>query len=721
MGLASGRHATEEDAPSSAFPRTSEQTALAVAAQGVRASVVRLSPSVHGDGDHGFVPRLIAGAREKGFATYVGDGHHRWPGVHRLDAARLYRLALEKGTTGARYHGVADEGVLIRDIAEVIGRRLNVPAVSKSPEEAAALFGFIGHVLAMDTLASSAQTQERLGWRPSQNGEVTRAVEEPDETHDALEELGRRLAEAQSRRLGGRVAGGRRLQEERRHLRRPDLHGKRHEGLLGGRTRHVNREREVHGGDEEMSRAAREEPAGEHGVLLSLDDQAEDGLVDVVRRLGSVPGDDEPHADDTVLERGQRCGPRMTQSHVAQLTKRFHRAHCSAGTAVTQGGGCPISPGLVGSCKKLEGSGRRPVPARDASAARAFHAIFVASSRRLASMALFMTSRCFLFPALLLLAPGCATVKVSGPCGGFERNVTLGDPVPLLGGKLSIRPIPGLEPGEPPGDFKPNPKETHLLFKKDGSYLGIYAVDLFRRAGPDMAASVTPRDPVGAANTVLEPFSAGGVQGIRLVPTQPVHDGLFKIDVLELYAVAQDGLVASMTFSVSAKTTPLSGGCTDLARAMAATLAAGPRRVDLTGGPRPIEDDMMIDLPPDMAWVREEARDYVRYTISPIAPLGARESWFLLFRGNFRLLTPRIGAFVPGWLLGVDVTWLDSSDGVEHRRDALVEIPGSPGERVHVVFGSSDPQIFAAFEKMAGSLRLVPRRPRPLAPASDRR
>jgi nucleoside-diphosphate-sugar epimerase len=161
---------TEEDAPSHALPRKSEETALAVASHGVRASVVRLSPSVHGDGDHGFVPRLIAVARERGFSTYVGDGHHRWPAVHRLDAARLFRLALEKGTTGARYHGVADEGVPIRDIAEVIGRRLNVPAVSKSPEEAAALFGFIGHVLAMDTLASSAQTQARLGWRPSHPG-----------------------------------------------------------------------------------------------------------------------------------------------------------------------------------------------------------------------------------------------------------------------------------------------------------------------------------------------------------------------------------------------------------------------------------------------------------------------------------------------------------------------------------------------------------------------
>jgi nucleoside-diphosphate-sugar epimerase len=168
LALASGRPSTEEDSPGAHFPRRSEQTALA--SKGVRASVVRLSPSVHGDGDHGFVPTLIRGAREKGFATYVGDGQQRWPAVHRLDAARLFRLALENGPAGSRFHGAADEGVPIRQIAEIIGRRLGVPAVSKSPEEAAALFGLIGHVLAMDSPASSEKTQQSLGWRPTQPG-----------------------------------------------------------------------------------------------------------------------------------------------------------------------------------------------------------------------------------------------------------------------------------------------------------------------------------------------------------------------------------------------------------------------------------------------------------------------------------------------------------------------------------------------------------------------
>ena len=170
LGLTSGRPGTEEDSPSSGFPRKSEEAGLAAAAQGVRAMVMRLSPSVHGDGDHGFVPTLIKLAREKGFAFYVGEGKNRWPAVHRLDTAKLYRLALERGTAGARFHGVADEGIPIREITEVIGRRLKVPAVSKTPEEAAELLGFIGQVLAMDCTASNTLTRERLGWHPTQPG-----------------------------------------------------------------------------------------------------------------------------------------------------------------------------------------------------------------------------------------------------------------------------------------------------------------------------------------------------------------------------------------------------------------------------------------------------------------------------------------------------------------------------------------------------------------------
>ena len=165
MGLA-----TEEAPPHDAIPRRSEQTALAMAAGGVRAMVIRLSPSVHGDGDRGFVPRIIAVARAQRFSAYVGDGTNRWPAVHRLDAARLYRLALEKGTAGSRFHAVADEGVPIRALAELIGRRLNVPVVSKSPAEAIALFGFVGRFLAMDGPSSSARTQSQLGWRPTHPG-----------------------------------------------------------------------------------------------------------------------------------------------------------------------------------------------------------------------------------------------------------------------------------------------------------------------------------------------------------------------------------------------------------------------------------------------------------------------------------------------------------------------------------------------------------------------
>jgi nucleoside-diphosphate-sugar epimerase len=166
-----GRPAAEDDAPTSTVPRIkSEEAANAMAARGVHVSVVRLPPSVHGDGDHGFVPTLVRIAREKRAAAYVGEGSNRWPAVHRLDAAHLYRLVLEKGTAGARYHGVGEEGVPFRDIATVIGQRLNVPVVSKTPEAAAEHFGFFAHFAALDTPASSEKTQKELGWRPTHVG-----------------------------------------------------------------------------------------------------------------------------------------------------------------------------------------------------------------------------------------------------------------------------------------------------------------------------------------------------------------------------------------------------------------------------------------------------------------------------------------------------------------------------------------------------------------------
>jgi nucleoside-diphosphate-sugar epimerase len=147
-----------------------ETVALSFVERGVRASVVRLPRSVHGPGDHGFVPILIDIARQKGVSAYPGDGSNRWPAVHRLDAAMLFVMALENAPAGSRLHGVGDEGVPVREIAEVIGRHLRLPVASIPREQADSHFGFLGSFVALDCPASSALTQMLLGWHPERPG-----------------------------------------------------------------------------------------------------------------------------------------------------------------------------------------------------------------------------------------------------------------------------------------------------------------------------------------------------------------------------------------------------------------------------------------------------------------------------------------------------------------------------------------------------------------------
>ena len=174
-----GRVATERGEPAPGGPSAGRaanaQAALDMAARGVRSSVVGLPRTVHGQGDHGFIARLIGIARDKGISGYVGDGSSRWPAVHVLDAAHLFRLAAEQAPAGSRLHAVGDEGVPVRDIAEVIGRHLNLPTASVPAED----FGWLGQILAVDQPASSALTRELLGWRPVQPG----LIEDLDKGH----------------------------------------------------------------------------------------------------------------------------------------------------------------------------------------------------------------------------------------------------------------------------------------------------------------------------------------------------------------------------------------------------------------------------------------------------------------------------------------------------------------------------------------------------------
>jgi nucleoside-diphosphate-sugar epimerase len=190
LGLAPGRVATERDGrdpdPSVAAVGAGPQARLATAqltlsfaSRGIRSSVMRLPPTNHGDGDNGFIATLVGIAREKGLSGYIGDGSNRWPAVHRLDSARLFRLAVEQAPAGSALHAVADEGVPIRDVAEVIARHLKLPVTSVAPEDAGEHFSWMGGFLGLDAPASSALTRELLGWQPTQPG----LIEDLDQGH----------------------------------------------------------------------------------------------------------------------------------------------------------------------------------------------------------------------------------------------------------------------------------------------------------------------------------------------------------------------------------------------------------------------------------------------------------------------------------------------------------------------------------------------------------
>lgn len=171
-GSSRGEQGTEESEVDPSGPRVASEIAtIALADRGVRSAVIRLAPTVHGPTDHhGFVPRLVANARERGRSLYIGDGSNRWPAVHNLDAAHLYRLALESAPAGSRLHGAAEEGIAFRDIALVIGGQLGVPVVSVAPEQALEELGFVGAIAALDNPTSSELTRKLLDWQPGHPG-----------------------------------------------------------------------------------------------------------------------------------------------------------------------------------------------------------------------------------------------------------------------------------------------------------------------------------------------------------------------------------------------------------------------------------------------------------------------------------------------------------------------------------------------------------------------
>jgi nucleoside-diphosphate-sugar epimerase len=190
LGVSPGRLATELDGHGAdaaadawgegpAVRRATAEFVLSLASRGVRSSVLRLPPTNHGDGDNGFIATLVAIAREKGVSGYIGDGANRWPAVHRLDSARLFALALEAAPAASTLHAVAEEGVPIREIAEVIGRHLQLPVVSVAPEDAAAHFSWMGGFISIDGPASSALTRELMAWQPTRPG----LIEDLDDGH----------------------------------------------------------------------------------------------------------------------------------------------------------------------------------------------------------------------------------------------------------------------------------------------------------------------------------------------------------------------------------------------------------------------------------------------------------------------------------------------------------------------------------------------------------
>ncbi|MFO0550777.1 MAG: hypothetical protein U0271_20455 [Polyangiaceae bacterium] len=293
-----------------------------------------------------------------------------------------------------------------------------------------------------------------------------------------------------------------------------------------------------------------------------------------------------------------------------------------------------------------------------------------------------------------------------GACGGFEQ-LRLAAPEPLLGGRLTLRPITGLANLERPHSIMAAPwaaeSETRLYLEgAAGKKLVVFTEELFRRPVADLAGVVKKLDPY-AKDAFVGSFPSGSLKTLAVVPRRLVPDEE-KALVLRLYAISPDDLLIRVSFYVSPEVVAEGQGCSALARDMSKTLEAGDRKIDAAGGRRDLDAGLSLEVPPGVVLVTEQGPDFTVYRAYPLSPFGGTSGAFNIYVGGHP--QPVDGPNkIPGTLLGSKVDWIDADDGTAHARQAVAPIPGTNEEVAHVFFVAGNEAIFGSFVKMADSLR----------------